>query len=288
MPSMAYIEKHNPILMKFSKDSSVFPAWAGERISHRMKKRAESKSNNTQDELEAQKDYLDRFLDASPSDQPPYYNFPLVMNWCLVNILAGGDTTAVALASIVYYILKNPDKQSQLVQELRSTPLSSPLSWKDCQKIPYLDGCVREGMRLHPSIGLGLERDAAGLRMPDGYTLPENTKVAMNAWVVNRQESVFGDQVDDFIPERWLQRKDEVADDFVARVNRMKRVDLNFGSGARVCTGKFVAFMEIYKAIGTLFYNFDIELENPKDEWTGVLRWLTRVSGIRCKIRRSS
>lgn len=267
----------------------MFPEWAVKRIAARMAARVEGKSSGIKDSKGKDlRDFLDRFLDASPSSEPPGYNFPLVMNWCLANIFAGGDTTAIAMTSIVYHLLKNPVKQGNLVKELRGSNIALPMSWKECQALPYLDGCVREGIRLRPPIGMGLEREAGGLRMPDSYVLPKVVKVGMNPWVVNRQSSVFGSQVDDFVPERWFRGEDESDEEFRERINRMRRVDITFGSGARACTGRHVAYMEMYKAIAMLFREFDISLLDPEEEWTEINLWATRVNDVRCRIRRAT
>ena len=91
------------------------------------------------DEHPRPKDILDRFLSAADLDGSTSYNFPLIMNWTLTNIMAGADTTAIGLRAILYYLLKSPSKMETLLRELRSAELSYPVSWKESQKLPYLD-----------------------------------------------------------------------------------------------------------------------------------------------------
>lgn len=45
----------------------------------------------------------------------------------------------------------------------------------------------------------------------DGYAIPGGTVVGINPWVIHRNHEVFGDDLDAFRPERWLEATPEVA-----------------------------------------------------------------------------
>ncbi|KAL8846531.1 MAG: hypothetical protein Q9221_008383 [Calogaya cf. arnoldii] len=248
MPWTAFWLKLNPVVGYLRKDSLMFVGWAVKRIQDRVEQRHKMYSG-TGCSKDGPTDFLDLFLDAAQSyDDPSGYNFTLLIDWTLVNVMAGADTTAIALRAILWFLLKDPSRKEKLLQEIHTAKLSVPVSWKQTQKLPYLDTCIKEALRLCPAIGLGLERKvpAAGLEMPDGYVLPEGTNVSMNAWVVNRQD-VFGENPDNFIPERWLRQNNESIEQHRDRTNQMKRADLTFGGGARACTGRYIAFLDIYK-----------------------------------------
>lgn len=65
-------------------------------------------------------------------------------------------------------------------------------------------------MRLHPGVGFPLERfvPKEGLTIGDVF-IPEGTIIGMNAWVIHHDKSIFGDDSDDFRPERWIEAKPE-------------------------------------------------------------------------------
>ncbi|KAF4625151.1 hypothetical protein G7Y89_g13018 [Cudoniella acicularis] len=281
MPWTAYLLKHNPIVSYFSKDSSMFPGWTALRLQNRLKDRAE---NNPTGSRYAPRDFLDRFVDAAHTERNPDFDFTQALNWTLTNVVAGGDTTTIALKAVMYYLLKNPAKKRRLIEDLEAAKLSIPVSWVKSQQIPYLDAVIKESLRIHPPIGLGLERTASGFEMPDGYILPPGTNVGMNSWVVNRQP-VFGENVDDFVPERWLRAPTETEDQHKDRLNNMRRADLVFGAGARSCTGKHVSYLEMHKVIPSFLLTFDMEIVDEKDEWTLVNGWTTRQDNIRCFLR---
>ncbi|KUJ14275.1 cytochrome P450, partial [Mollisia scopiformis] len=211
----------------------------------------------------SQPDFLERFLAANrlhPNDA----NDNLTFVWCytITNVVAGSDTIAIPLRSILYYVLSNHKIYSRLVQELIGSKLSILVSWKSAQKLPYLDAVVREALRIHPPVGLGLERvvPASGLCLPDGTFFRPGTLVSMNAWVLHRSKAIFGDDANTFQPERWLQRSNETEEEFRQRLHKMQQSEFTFGFGPRTCIGKNLSLLEIYKVVPALFLSFDMEI----------------------------
>ncbi|KAH7137812.1 cytochrome P450 [Dactylonectria macrodidyma] len=79
------------------------------------------------------------------------------------NVFAGSDTTAIALRATLYHLLKNPVKLQKLVKEIDDAAagglLSSPISFRESTThLPYMQAVLKEGLRIHPSVGLLLER----------------------------------------------------------------------------------------------------------------------------------
>lgn len=75
----------------------------------------------------------------------------------VANIGAGSDTTAIGFSAIIYLLLRHPDTLVVLREELASARLhgrlSDPATFQEAQKLPYLQACVKEAMRLHPATG---------------------------------------------------------------------------------------------------------------------------------------
>lgn len=129
--------------------------------------------------------------------------------WIATNIGAGSGPTATVLRAVLYNILKHPHSVQKILQELQYAVkvrnLSKVVTWKECQDLPYLEACVKEAERLHPAIGLPLER----IVPPEGAIIcgqhfEGGTVVGINAWVVQRDKKVFGDDAETWRPERWL------------------------------------------------------------------------------------
>ena len=65
-------------------------------------------------------------------------------------LAAGTITTAATLTLITYFVLENPTIEKRLREELKEVMACYPKDdpkWADLEKIPYLTGCIKEGLR---------------------------------------------------------------------------------------------------------------------------------------------
>ncbi|KAK4149176.1 Pisatin demethylase [Chaetomidium leptoderma] len=246
-------------------------------------------------------DYLQHFLDSKTA-HPALIDDGTIMGYLLVNLLAGADTTAITIRAMFYFCLKSPrtDIYRRLVDEVRAAgfAVDEPAPYSAARHLPYLEAVVREAMRLHPAVSMPLERyvPAGGLALPGGAGfVPAGTAVGMNAFVTGRNKGgVWGEggekDVEEFRPERWLKREGpdggetETDEEYKVRLQKMNAADLSFGGGARICTGRNLALVEVYKVVATLVNRYDIELEDPEREWDVTCRWFLRQKGLVTKI----
>lgn len=166
---------------------------------------------------------------------------------------------------IIYHLLRNPAALARLRAELDAAVLSIPASFAEIRDLPYLDAVIKEGLRMHPPIGNILERivPSPGLALRDGRVIAPGTIVGMNQWVVSRDKEVYGDDADVFRPERWLRGDNETIVAYEARLKMMKEGDLVFGGGNRICTGRHMAAIEMFKVTATLFSRYDVSDMDP-------------------------
>lgn len=110
--------------------------------------------------------------------------------------------------------------------------LSAPhIKYNEATKMPYLVACCKEGMRVHPSVGLGMPRHVPeGGAVIAGRYFSARSRVSMNAAVVQFDESIFGEDAARFNPDRWIDGDAALMD----------RHMLHFGGGSRTCIGKNV------------------------------------------------
>ena len=259
MPWLDDILKKNPLWQLIRGGSTGAVArFARDRMHERLSQ-PDSKSD---DNAGRQKDFLTRFLEAK-STHPDVVNDSQVFSYTVSNVNAGSDTTAISLRAVLYYALKHPEVLSKLREELRRAlqagRITVPVSWKQSQELPYLDAVIKEALRLHPAVGLLLERvvPAEGLQLPSGPFLPAGTIVGVNPWIIHRH-AVFGKEVDKFIPERWLRGNGESETEFQARRQNMLGATLTFGAGPRTCIGKNISLLEIYKLIPSLLLAYEV------------------------------
>ncbi|KAK3323775.1 cytochrome P450 [Cercophora scortea] len=214
-------------------------------------------------------DFLQNFLDAQAA-APDLVDDTIIMGYLLVNVIAGADNTSITIRSIIYLSLKHPAVYRKLEAEILAAGFKDTVPYKQARQLPYLDAVVREAIRAHGAVSVPLERyvPAGGLNLPDGGFVPPGVAVCMNPDVLAHNKGVYGDDVDEFRPERWLQAPGEDAEAYRVRMQRWNAADLGFGDGSRVCIGKTLALLEIYKVVATLVLRYEMVLEDPEREWT--------------------
>ena len=202
-------------------------------------------------------------------------------------IFAGSETTAISLSAVFHHILENPRVYKKLMAELDQAAKdgtiadreNNKVSWSETQKLPYLDACIQESLRMHPAAGLILERivPAQGIDIL-GHSIPGGTIVGCNAWVVHRRPEIFGLDVDTFRPERWIEATPE-------KVREMKGAMLQFGAGSRSCIGRNISLLEIYKVVPSFLRRFKVEMEEPGRSWRTWNAWWVVPKDFRTRFR---
>ena len=106
-------------------------------------------------------DFLSKWL-AFHAEDPTRFTTVNVFVGMISNIVAGSDTTSTTLSGILYYLLKNPHTLAKLRNEIsdfqRNGLVSSPITFKESQAMPYLQAVIKEAQRLHPATGLPMPR----------------------------------------------------------------------------------------------------------------------------------
>lgn len=225
-------------------------------------------------------DLLSKFL-AAREARPDFMTDTLVQTMAVSMAFAGSETTAISLSAVLYFLLRRPRALARLRAEIDAAARRGRFSdyetglvtWHESQALPYLDMCVKEAFRMHPAPGLPLERivPPGGVEIA-GRSVRGGTIVGCSAWVLHRDARIFGDDVDEYRPERWEVKGpgDE------ARVKVMNGTMLQFGMGSRTCIGKNISLLEIYKLVPTLLRRFEISFDDPNSEWEIVNAWFVK------------
>ncbi|KPM44434.1 hypothetical protein AK830_g2085 [Neonectria ditissima] len=198
---------------------------------------------------------------------------------CFANVAAGSDTTAISLRSILYFLLKSPEKYQRLQQEIDTLSsggkISDPVTFGEATNMPYLQAVMKEAMRLHPAVQWSLPRYVPPTNLQIGtVSIPSGSEVGVNPYVIHRNKTIFGDDADKFVPERWLDDDQKACE--------MDRFMVQFGTGARVCLGKNISLMEMSKLLPQLLRNFDFRLVNPTAEWKVSNFWFAKQTDMDC------
>ncbi|KFY43171.1 hypothetical protein V495_04123 [Pseudogymnoascus sp. VKM F-4514 (FW-929)] len=207
-----------------------------------------------------------------------------VMNNILIFFIGAVDTNSTALRAIFYFLVKNPRTYATLAKELQEAEakglISEVISFHEGQKLPYLQACIKEALRMHPSVGSPFDRTVPkGGAVLNGYFIPEGTTVGITGWVTQRDKAVFGEDADYYRPERWLEVDEK-------QVRTMDKNMLAWGAGNRSCIGKHIAMMVLTKTVGQIVRNFDMEWASEKEEWNTTCRMQVRQNGVIMRLTR--
>lgn len=159
-------------------------------------------------------DFLDKMLNMKREEKrgvTDYHCFIMGLS----NIIAGSDTTAVSLSATLYHLIRTPRAMQKLRDEIRSQTEAGEcevdrVSFDAGLKMPYLQACLKEALRLHAAVGLPLWREVidGGVEVSGQY-FPAGSEIGINAWVTHYNQDIWGKDAREFRPERWIEAEQE-------------------------------------------------------------------------------
>ncbi|PGH31459.1 hypothetical protein GX50_05754 [[Emmonsia] crescens] len=184
----------------------------------------------------------------------------------LTFLAAGHETTASALTWACYLLTKYPDIQTRLRTEVRARIRSgnSPITHTDLESLPLLNGVCQEVLRLYPTVPMTI-RECVRDTSIAGKHVPKGTRILICPYAINRSPTFWGDNGDEFLPERWI----DVRADGTESVNHHGGASTNFAQitflhGQRACIGKDFAKAELRCAVAGVVGRFRFEMQDPK------------------------
>ncbi len=162
-------------------------------------------------------------------------------------IVAGHETTAVALFWSLYLLAGAPEIQGRLAAEAAPLDLGPGHAAQSLPRLTYTRAVVHEALRLYPP-AFTLARQALAAETAGGIPIAARTVVLIAPWVLHRHRLLWSEP-DRFDPERFLPD--------AAPPSRYAY--LPFGIGPRVCIGAQFALTEATLVLATLIQSFRIE-----------------------------
>lgn len=174
----------------------------------------------------------------------------------LTLLLAGHDTTALALGYIWYLLADHSEIQARLFEELDSVIGDNPLQPAHLFELEVTDRVIKEALRLYPPVYL-FAREPKSDDEIGGYQVAAGTLLLFNQWVIQRDPRFF-DNPDDFEPARWTGGFEESLHPYAY---------YPFSGGPRRCIGEQFAKQELKIIVATFFnqYRFELDFEPPLD-----------------------
>jgi cytochrome P450 len=194
-------------------------------------------------------DLLNRFLNARDEDGSRMSDRQL-RDEMVTLLLAGHETTAVALTFCFYLLATHPEADARLAAELAEVLAGQAPTAADIPRLRYTEWIVKETMRLYPPVP-SVGREALEDCEIGGYHIPKGAQIALVQWMTHRDKRWFGEDVDQFRPERW-------DNDLARRLPRCAYYP--FVDGPRICIGMHFAMMEAVLILATVASRYRLEL----------------------------
>ncbi|KAI0770681.1 fatty acid hydroxylase [Fomes fomentarius] len=175
----------------------------------------------------------------------------------LTFLIAGHETTSGMLTFIVYFLLKNPEALRKLREEIDTKIGDRPMNLHDVNKLPYLLAVMRESLRLGPTASTRAAAPIEDTVLAGKYFVEKDTSIVVNTWTMQRDPKVWGEDADQFRPERMLDGKFETLPPNAWQP---------FGYGMRGCIGRPFAWQEVQITLITILQRFDLVMDDPTYE----------------------
>ena len=172
----------------------------------------------------------------------------------LTLLLAGHETTAVALSWAWLELDRTPSARSQLDAELAS-PAREAVAEGGWDRLPVTRAVVAETLRLHPP-AFQLARRPTEDVVLGAYRFRRGSAVLISPYALHRDERWWGPDAEEFRPSRWLTEEghfDETAP------GQPRGAYLPFGAGSRMCIGAGFAVMEAVLLLARLAGDWRVE-----------------------------
>ncbi|KAL3719958.1 hypothetical protein ACJRO7_004878 [Eucalyptus globulus] len=221
----------------------------------RLKRSLEVVENYMNDAIDARKeapsdDLLSRFLKKRDVDGN-LFPISVLQRIALNFVLAGRDTSSVALSWFFWLVMNNPDVEEKIIREistvLRETRgddpakwVEDPLSFDEADRLIYLKSALAETLRLYPSVPEDFKYVVSDDVLPDGTFVPAGSTVTYSIYSIGRMKTIWGEDCMEFKPERWLSPEGVR---FEPPKDSYKFVAFN--AGPRTCLGKDLAYLQM-------------------------------------------
>ncbi|KAJ0245337.1 Cytochrome P450 86A2 [Hirschfeldia incana] len=203
----------------------------------------------TQQESGAQRhdDLLSRFM----MKKKEAYSDTFLQHVALNFILAGRDTSSVALSWFFWLITMHPTVEDKIVREICSVLIETrgtenpaswteePLNFDEIDRLVYLKAALSETLRLYPSVPEDSKHVENDDVLPDGTFVPAGSSVSYSIYAAGRMKSTWGEDCLEFIPERWISPVDGKF------INHDQYRFVAFNAGPRICLGKDLAYLQM-------------------------------------------
>ncbi|KUI52588.1 Cytochrome P450 52A13 [Cytospora mali] len=170
---------------------------------------------------------------ASSTDDPK-----VMLDELTTILFAGRDTTAALMTNLFFLFSRHPEIWAKVREEVAILGGEKP-THEQLKSLHYLQSCLKEALRLHPVIPINTRMAIRDTVLPKGggpdgqspIVVPKGTNVAFHVTALHRRSELWGDDAEEFKPERWT-------------TLQVGWIYQPFGMGPRNCPGQHLSLAE--------------------------------------------
>ncbi|KAI0492692.1 hypothetical protein KFK09_026968 [Dendrobium nobile] len=210
--------------------------------------------------LNEQSDLLSRLMSGERR-----FSDKFLKDFIISFILAGRDTSSVALAWFFWLLHKHPRVERRILAEISEIvnirEVDSAADGYDdvvftvdeVKKMEYLQAALTESLRLYPSVPLDFKEAMEDDVLPDGTRIRKGGRIIYLIYSMGRMEGIWGKDCMEFRPERWIK------EGVFTGENPFKYAVFN--AGPRLCVGKKFAYMQMKMVAAAMLYRYKVVVE---------------------------
>ncbi|RLN53558.1 hypothetical protein BBJ29_007855 [Phytophthora kernoviae] len=183
----------------------------------------------------------------------------LMRDFVISFLAAGRETTAQTMSWVVLMLNRYPNVLVRIRQELKENfpgladgEMRSP-SMENYQRLIFLEATIRETLRLFPVVAMTGRSATRDVRLYEGTFIKAGTRVLLPHYAMGRMSTVWGPDVDEFKPERWID-----ADTGKLKVIFPFKYSVFLG-GPRICLGMKFALAEMKISLASMLSRFEFK-----------------------------
>ncbi|CAM9303978.1 cytochrome P450 2B11-like [Lampetra fluviatilis] len=225
------------------------------------------------------RDYIDAFLDEITKESRKADSSFCEKSLCIsvINLFqAGTETTSTLLQWALYLMVKHPDIQTRVHEEIdNAVGPSRRLTYADRNVMPFTNAVVHEVLRFSSFVPTNLMHATTSDTTFQGYFLPKGT------YVIPMLHSVLKD------PSQWEAPFEFNPNHFLDTSGKFRKREaaLPFSAGLRACLGESLAITESFIFFASLLrtFSFQAPAEGPLPDLTPQPGFVLRPK--RCMLR---
>ncbi|PNY30022.1 Uncharacterized protein TCAP_00057, partial [Tolypocladium capitatum] len=169
----------------------------------------------------------------------------------LAMILGGRDTSASTMSSMFWELARRPDLVRKIRDEVEGLDGRRP-TWEELKGLKYLNNVLKEALRLWAPVSTNMRSANKDTILPKGggpdgkapLFVPKGTSCRYSLYSLHRRKDVYGDDAEEFRPERW-------------DTLRLSWEYVPFSGGPRICIGQQFALTMMLYLTTRFFQTFD-------------------------------